>query len=189
MFKKIKSYALILYEVIDILQNILVISLSRKPLTLQAWKFLYNKTMISWKHCSFVLHVRGSLRESYCTWNFIIFTRKFKAHKLFVVERRNQLWCDQWPLTLKIGQGQRSRSSSYCYSLSFRQKTKFTPYYVSKSYFDHSTQHVEKGQILCFICELWPFTKLSTFCKKSLLLVYLENRFLYIHENLCITRP
>jgi hypothetical protein len=55
--------------------------------------------------------------ESYCPWNLIIFTRKFKTRKPFVVGRRNQLESDKWPLTLKMGQGQRSRSSSYHYSL------------------------------------------------------------------------
>jgi hypothetical protein len=49
--------------------------------------------------------------ESYCPWNLIIFTWKFKSRRLFVVKRLNQLECDKWPLTLEIGQGQRSRSS------------------------------------------------------------------------------
>jgi hypothetical protein len=42
--------------------------------------------------------------ESYCPWNLIICTRKFKMRKLWVVGSRNQLECDKWPLTLKIGQ-------------------------------------------------------------------------------------
>ena len=45
------------------------------------------------------------------------FLRENLKRKLFVVERRNQLECNQRPLTLKICQGQRSRSSAYFYSL------------------------------------------------------------------------
>jgi hypothetical protein len=56
-------WALTFYEFIDILRTILVISLLRKPLTLHAWKSLYDKTRISWKHCTFVLRVRWPIRE------------------------------------------------------------------------------------------------------------------------------
>jgi hypothetical protein len=43
--------------------------------------------------------------ESYCPWNFRIFTQKSKTRKVFVVETRNQMECVRWPLILKIGQG------------------------------------------------------------------------------------
>ena len=51
--------------------------------------------------------------ESYYPWNLIKFTQKFKTRKLIVVETQNQLECVRWPLTLKISQGQRSRSSRF----------------------------------------------------------------------------
>jgi hypothetical protein len=48
-WEKLKSYmvcswTLTSYEVIDILRNILVISLFQKSFTLHTWKFLYHKT-------------------------------------------------------------------------------------------------------------------------------------------------
>jgi hypothetical protein len=57
--------------------------------------------------------------ESYCPWNFIIFNRKFKTRKLFVVERWNQLECDKWPSTLKICQGQSSSSPKFYENMTF----------------------------------------------------------------------
>jgi hypothetical protein len=45
------------------LRKILVIGLSQKPLTLHAWKFCCKKTIISWKHCFFVLRVRWPIKE------------------------------------------------------------------------------------------------------------------------------
>jgi hypothetical protein len=35
--------------------------------------------------------------ESYCPWNFIIFTQKFKTRKVVVIETWNQLECVRWP--------------------------------------------------------------------------------------------
>jgi hypothetical protein len=59
------------------------------------------------------LRVRWSFRELLSLKFYIIFRRKFKSHKLFVVERRKQLEYDKCPLTLKIGEGQRSRSPKF----------------------------------------------------------------------------
>jgi hypothetical protein len=59
----------------------------------------------SWKHCSFVMSVRWSLRE--------LLPLKLYNFYVFVVERQNQLEYDKWHLTLKIGPGQSSRSSEF----------------------------------------------------------------------------
>ena len=101
------EWTLTRYRVIGPCTEILVISQSRKAHAVHAWKFMYNETYISF--CI----VFDDPWESYCPWNFKIFTQKFKTRKLFVVETRNQLECIWWPLTLKIGQGQRSRSSRF----------------------------------------------------------------------------
>jgi hypothetical protein len=52
------------------------------------------------------------------------FLRKnLKLINYFVVETRNQLECVWWPLTLKIGQGQRSRSSKKSDKIPFKEAT------------------------------------------------------------------
>jgi hypothetical protein len=43
------------YELIDKLRKILVIGLSQKPLTLHAWKCIYNDTLIRWQKRTFVI--------------------------------------------------------------------------------------------------------------------------------------
>jgi hypothetical protein len=57
------SWTLTSCELIDKLRKILVIGLSQKPLTLDAWKFWCKKTIICWKHCYFVLRVRWPIKE------------------------------------------------------------------------------------------------------------------------------
>jgi hypothetical protein len=56
-------WTLTLYELIDKSRKILVIGLSHKPLTLNAWKFWCKKTIIWWKHCYFVLHIWWPIHE------------------------------------------------------------------------------------------------------------------------------
>jgi hypothetical protein len=93
-------------ELFYILRKTLLSRFSWKLLALYAWKFISNETLISWIHSVFVLRVRWSLREL-LPFKFY----DFKTCKLFVIERRNHLKCDWWPLILKISQDQRSRSS------------------------------------------------------------------------------
>jgi hypothetical protein len=50
-------------ELFNILQKALVSRSSQKPLTLYAWKFIYNKILISWGYCTFVVRVRWTVRE------------------------------------------------------------------------------------------------------------------------------
>ena len=50
-------------ELFDALRKTLVSRSSRKPLTLTAWKFIYNKILISWGNCAFVLRVQWTVRE------------------------------------------------------------------------------------------------------------------------------
>ena len=96
--------------------------------------------------------------ESYCPWNFRIFTQKFKTRKLYVVETRNQLECVRWPLTLKISQGQRSRSSRFYEYKAFSELLHYMRYlkdiicYVVPIQTNHYAFVVKS--------ELWPFTKL-----------------------------
>jgi hypothetical protein len=73
---------------------------------------------------------------------------------MFVLERRNQLECSKWPLTLKICQ--RSRSSTYYYSLCCLSAKKMTPYYILKNYFHHYIGHVEKS--LSYMLCSWTLT-------------------------------
>jgi hypothetical protein len=89
----------------------LVISLSQKPLAVHAWKLMYNKTFKLADDPALLYCMFNDPWESYCPWNFRIFTQKLITHKLFVVEKQNQLECIGWPL--KKGQGQISRSSRF----------------------------------------------------------------------------
>jgi hypothetical protein len=50
-------------ELFNILRKTLVSRSSWKQLTLHAWKFIYKKTLIRWRHCVFILCDRWSLRE------------------------------------------------------------------------------------------------------------------------------
>jgi hypothetical protein len=50
-------------ELFDALRKYLVSRSSRKPLTLHAWKIIYGKTFIRWRHCAFVLRVQWTVRE------------------------------------------------------------------------------------------------------------------------------
>jgi hypothetical protein len=53
-----------LSEVFDALRKTLVSCRSSQiPLTLHAWKFIYNKILISWEQCAFVLRVQWTRRE------------------------------------------------------------------------------------------------------------------------------
>ena len=50
-------------ELFVFLRKTLVSRSSQKPLTLHAWKFIYNKILISRGHCVFELHVQWTVKE------------------------------------------------------------------------------------------------------------------------------
>jgi hypothetical protein len=124
--------------------------------------------------------------ESYCPWNFIIFARKFKTRKLFVVERWNQLECDQWPLTLKKGQGYLAIILFLFFS---PEKQIYAFLRIEKLFWPFQSTCWKKLKSYALFVNFDLLQSYRNFCEKSLLSVFFKNRLLYMHENLCITRP
>jgi hypothetical protein len=112
----------------------------------------------------------------YHPWKFgdSIFHCFFITHKLFVVERWNQRECDQWPLTLKIGQGQ-----SHLHSLklrvfhnSFTSWDTYSAFYVLQSRYQRIILHWRKMWTLTFYGVIRFFVKniVSVSSRKQLML-------------------
>jgi hypothetical protein len=73
-----KTWTLNFYWVICLFAKKTFVSRSSQtPLTLHAWKVIDDKTLFRWRKCTFVLHVRWSLRD-FCPWNLIFLCKKLK---------------------------------------------------------------------------------------------------------------
>ena len=102
-----------LIELFDILRKTLVSRSSQKPLTLDAWKFIYNKTLLSWWKLSFVIACSMVLERVIAleTWDFL---RKNLKLVNYLSYRDGTNWnviSDLWPWKYVKVKGQGHQNS------------------------------------------------------------------------------